>query len=157
MEKSQWNKQISRLFPSTDETNLLFRWLSVCVFCLTSVFVVCSIFPEKKIFPFPLPNPCNENCIAIIGPLRKQLRQMSRQETLQNHRMEVSNLCGMSRGQLMRASNPLAVSGVSRGLRASGRTATSMSVRLRTHRPLLLLVTVECRQHTVQKNNDYQE
>lgn len=49
MEKSQRNKQISRLFPSTDETNLLFRWLRVCVFCLTSVLMVCSIFPEKNI------------------------------------------------------------------------------------------------------------
>lgn len=55
MEKSQRNKQISRQFPSTDETNLLFRWLRVCVFCLTSVLMVCSIFPEE-IFPFSLPN-----------------------------------------------------------------------------------------------------
>lgn len=98
MEKSQWNKQISRLFPSTDETNLLFRWLSVCVFCLTSVSVVCSIFPEKEIFPLSAPNPCNESGIAITGPLRKQWRQMSRQETSQNHRMEVVHLCGTSRG-----------------------------------------------------------
>lgn len=74
MEKSQRNKQISRLFPSTDETNLLFRWLRVCVFCLTSVLMVCSIFPEKKYFLFHCPtvlslakaNPCNENGIVII-------------------------------------------------------------------------------------------
>lgn len=52
MEKTQWNKHISLLFPRTDETNLLFRWLCMCVFCFTTVFVVCSIFS----FPLLLPN-----------------------------------------------------------------------------------------------------
>lgn len=38
MEKTQWNEQVSLLFPRTDSTNLLFRWLSggvlLCGFCL---------------------------------------------------------------------------------------------------------------------------
>lgn len=104
MEKSQWNKQISRLFPSTDETNLLFRWLRVCVFCLTSVLVVCSIFPEKNIsfitaqlfFVWAKANPCNENGIVItIRSKTSETAVMSGNE--QNHWLEVINLCETSR------------------------------------------------------------